>query len=182
MKRFICIWSTTLISVYPLQKLVVLWYKIVWVVGVLNIWTTLFLFSDNIFVIFQELRCFFFGGSLGATIWLVALSRLLSRVISRRLIWSSSRGLIDERSHHTLWVVLRLCHLSIRSLILKYDLLRSSIICIISSRSASRLWPLHSSFHRRTRIILSSSNSTLTLWSIDVSLLPIMNLKILHIL
>jgi hypothetical protein len=182
MKWLICIWSTTLISIYPLQKLVVLWYKIILVVGILNIWTALFLFSDNILVIFQELRRFFFGGSLRAAIWLVALSRLLSRLITRRLIWSSSRGLINERSHHTLWVILRLRYLSIRSLILKYDLLRAPIICIICSRSASRLWPLHLSFHRRTRIILSSSNSTLTFGSIDVSLLPIMNLKILHIL
>ena len=86
----ISIWSHSLHQIAA-------WSRIV----VILIWSNYaFLFSDNLFIIFQKLTCFFL--LISRSIWRVVLSRLLtwlnSLIILRR----------PKRCHHTLWEVLTL--------------------------------------------------------------------------
>ena len=140
MKWLIGIRCAALIGVDPLQKLIVLRYEIILIIRILVGWTCLFLLSDNILVVFQKLACFFFCRSLRATVRLIGLSWLLSWMVARGLVGSCSRCLVKYGSHHSLRVILRLWNTTIRSLILKYDLLRCRPrIRVIGPRSTSRL-------------------------------------------
>jgi len=187
MKRLIvCIGRATLISVYSLQKLVILGHSEV-LIAWISLWTvtsSLFLFSDDVLVVLEKLGSFLFGGSLGSTVWLVGLSRLLAWLVPWRLllVWGDAWILVQKWGHHALRVVLRLSKCPGATWILENDLLLASCSWVACPRSSAWLSPLRSRVSSTHATSINSTNANLAFRIVSVSLLVVAIIHILHLL